>query len=284
MANIKFFIFNLMISMITNNSQAQIAGKYASVNGIKMYYEIHGTGRPMVLIHGGGSTIYTSFGRILPALSRTHQVIAVELQAHGHTSDRDASETFEQDANDVSELLTQLNIPKADILGFSNGGHTAIEMALLHPERVSRLILASAFYKRDGVPASFWEGMTKAVFSDMLQVYKDEYLKITNNPAALLNMFNKDVQRMRLFKDWKIEDIESISAPALIVIGDHDLPRPEHAVEMYRLLPQGRLAILPGTHGSYIGEAASPDPNSKIPELFVAMVEEFLMAPVTENK
>jgi pimeloyl-ACP methyl ester carboxylesterase len=118
----------------------------------------------------------------------------------------------------------------------------------------------------------------------MPQAYKDAYSKINNDPAALLNMFNKDVQRMRTFKDWKEEDLRSIQAPALIVIGDQDVPRPEHAVEMYRLLPHGRLAILPGTHGSYMGEAMSPDLNSKVPELLVAMVDEFLAAPVTENK
>src|SRR6478752_2163170 len=150
---------------------------HASVNGIKMYYELHGAAdashRPLVLLHGGGSTIQTTFGRILPLLAKTHQVIAVELQAHGHTNDRDAPETFEQDAADVSELLKQLNITKADIFGFSNGGHTAMEMAIRHPEQVRKLIIASAFYKRDAVPAGFWEGFKQPKFSDMPQVYKD---------------------------------------------------------------------------------------------------------------
>ena len=253
----------------------QTSGKYANVNGIKMYYELHGTGQPLVLVHGGGSTITTTFGEILPLLAKTHTVIAVELQAHGHTTDRDTPESFEQDADDIAELLRQLNIDSADIFGFSNGGHTAMELAIRHPQRVHKLVIASAFYKRDGVPPAFWTGFDDPKFSDMPQVYKDEYLKI-NDAAALMNMFNKDVERMRTFKDWKEQDIRSIQAPALIVIGDQDLTLPEHAVEMYRLLPHARLAILPGTHGSYMGEILSPDPNSKIPELFVAMVDEFL--------
>lgn len=261
--------------METNIASTQ-AGKYASVNGIQMYYEVYGAGRPLILIHGGGSTIMTTFGTILPQLAKTHKVIAVEMQAHGHTGDRDAPQTFEQDADDVAELLKQLNIPSAHIFGFSNGGHTAIEMAIRHPAMVSRLVIASAFYNRNGVPPWFWDGFAGATLSNMPQVYKDEYLKITNSPERLLNMFNKDVERMKIFKDWSKEAISSINVPALVVIGDRDLPLPEHAVEMSRLLPQGRLAILPGTHGSYMGEILSADAGSKVPGYFVVMLDEFL--------
>ena len=251
-------------------------GKYANVNGIQMYYEIHGAGHPLVLIHGGGSTITTTFGTILPQLAKAHKVIAVEMQAHGHTGDRDAPETFEQDADDIAELLKQLNIPVADIFGFSNGANTAMEIAIRYPYIVSRLVIASTFYSRVGAPLGFWDGFAGATLSNMPQVYQDEYLKITNSPERLLNMFNKDVERMKAFKDWSKEAISSIKVPALVVIGDRDLPLPEHAVEMYRLLPQGRLAILPGTHGSYMGEAMSADGGSKVPGYFVAMLDEFL--------
>jgi pimeloyl-ACP methyl ester carboxylesterase len=108
------------------------AGKYDSVNGINMYYEIHGSGQPLVLLHGGGSTIQTTFCKILPLLAQAHRVMAIELQAHGHTSDRDAPESFMQDADDVAELFRQLNVEKANIFGFSNGGQTCIEMGLRH--------------------------------------------------------------------------------------------------------------------------------------------------------
>lgn len=261
--------------MTTNATEAQTAGKYAHVNGIKMYYEIHGTGSPLVLIHGGGSTIKTNFSRIMPVLAKTHQVIAVELQAHGHSGDRDAPETFTQDADDVAELLKQLNIPKADILGFSNGGQTCLELGIRHADKVRKLIIASAFYTRDAAPDAFWKGFEKPDFSHMPQIYKDEYLKI-GTQEGLMNMFNKDVQRMYTFKGWTDEDLQKIQAPTLVVIGDQDLPTPEHAAKMSRTLPHGRLAILPGTHGSYIGEAFLPKPESKIPDLFVAMVNEFL--------
>jgi len=253
-------------------------GNYADVNGIKMYYEIHGDGFPLVLIHGGGSTLQTSFGAILPSLAKTHQVIAVELQAHGHTSDRDAPESFEQDANDVAELLNQLDIEKANIFGFSNGGQTCLELGIKHPGKVNKLVIASAFYSREGTPAGFWSGFDRASLDNMPQIYKDEYLKI-GDKAGLINMFNRDVERMRTFKGWEKEALSTIQAPSLIVIGDQDLTTPEHAVEMYRLLPNARLAIIPGNHGSFMGEAMSPDPHSKVPGLFVALVDEFLAAP-----
>lgn len=273
----KTLIFSLTI-MEATISQAQTAGGYATVNGIKMYYEIQGSGSPLVLLHGGGSTLNTTYRVIMPIFAKTHKVIAVDLQAHGRTGDREAPETFEQDAADVAGLIKQLGIPKADIMGFSNGGQTCIELGLKHREQVNKLVIASAFYRRDGVPAGFWEGFKDPKFSDMPQIYKDEYLK-TGNQAGLMNMFNKDVYRMAHFQDWTDEAIKSIKAPSLVVIGDHDLPTPEHAAKMSRLLPHGRLAILPGTHGSYIGEAMTPDTGSKVPELFVAMVNEFLAAP-----
>lgn len=270
--------------MTFNPAQTQATGKYADVNGIKMYYELHGSGNPLALLHGGGSTINTTFGRIIPALAKTHKLVAMELQAHGHTGDRDAPETFEQDAADVAELLTQLNIHKADVFGFSNGGQTCLQLGIRYPEKVNKLIIASAFYKKAAVPSGFWDGFDGATLDNMPKVYRDEYLKITNDPARLQNMFNKDVARMRSFKDWTDDEIKSIIAPSLIVIGDQDLTPAEHAVEMHRLMPNSRLAILPGNHGSYMGEAMSPDPDSRVPELFAALLDEFLNEQTTENK
>ena len=122
-----------------------IKSGYSDVNGIKMYYETHGNkGDILVLIHGGGSTIGTTFGKILPLLAGDYHVIAVELQAHGRTSDRNSPESFEQDADDVAGLLHNLQISKASFFGFSNGGNTAMQIAVRHPEIVNKLIIASA--------------------------------------------------------------------------------------------------------------------------------------------
>lgn len=249
---------------------------YADVNGIKMYYEIHGSGKPLVLIHGGGSTIQTTFGRILPVLAKARMAIAVELQAHGRTSDRDSPESFEQDASDVAELLKQMNISSADIFGFSNGGQTAMQLAISHPGKVHRLIIASAFYKKDGVPAPFWEGMNNATFSDMPQAYKDEFLKVNNDPAALMNMFKKDSRRMQTFKDWDDKDIQSITAPTLLIAGDADLVTPEHAVAMYQLIPHCQLAIIPGGHGKYLGEITTLNDGKWTQDYITPLIEQFL--------
>jgi len=249
---------------------------YSEVNGLTMYYEIYGQGNPLVLIHGGGSTIQTSFGRIIPLLAKHRQIIAVELQAHGHTNDRNTGLTFEQDADDVATILANLTILKADFLGFSNGGHTTIEIAIRYPELVNKIILASAFYKRSAVIPQFWEGFDHATLNDMPQLLREGYLTANNNAEALLNMFNKDVQRMKVFKDWDDEQLRSIKAPALVINATNDVGSPEHAVEMYRMIPNCELAIFPGGHGTYIGAIESLD-NGKWPEFnATSLIEEFL--------
>lgn len=233
---------------------AQSNGAYADVNGLRMYHEVHGSGFPLVLIHGGGSTIGTTFGRILPTLARTHRVIAVELQAHGHTTDIDRPLSFQHDADDVAVLLSALQIDKADIFGFSNGASTTLEMAIRHPNMVNRIIVASTFYKKEGAYPWLWESMRHASFDDMPQPYKDAYLQINPDSSALHTMFSRDVARMQSFPEISDEDMRAIEAPALIIAGDNDVVRPEHAVEMFRMMQHASLAIFPGGHGDYLGE------------------------------
>lgn len=249
---------------------------YSAVNGLKMYYEIYGQGKPLVLIHGGGSTIQVSFERIIPQLAKHRQIIAMDLQAHGRTNDRNTYLTFKQDADDVVQLLKNLNIGKADFLGFSNGGHTLIEIALRHPVIINKLIICSAFYKRSGTFLQFWEGFDGVTFDHMPQQFKDEFLKVNNNPSALVSMFNKDVQRMKVFEDWSDEQLKTIQTATCIMNGTKDVGSPEHAVEMYRLIPNCELAILPGGHGEYIGEKNPEIGKSKLPDTTVSLVEIFL--------
>lgn len=268
------FAILIMLSF-TSTVMAQSNGKYANVNGLKMYYEVYGSGFPLVLIHGGGSTIGTTFGRVLPALAKTHKVIAVELQAHGHTADIDRPLSFEQDADDVAELLKQLHISKADIFGFSNGASTTLEIAIRHPELVNKIIVASTMYKKDGSYPWFWDMMKHATFEGMPQLLKDAYRQINPDKEALFTMYKRDVARMQSFKDIREEDIKAIKSPALIIAGNNDVVRPEHAVEMYRKMQQARLMILPGGHGDYIGEITTLKPGqNEYPAL--QMIETFL--------
>jgi pimeloyl-ACP methyl ester carboxylesterase len=258
---------------MTNNN---FRSGYSDVNGLHMYYEIYGQGKPLVLIHGGGSTIQTTFGNIIPMLANNRQIIGVELQAHGHTNDRNTDLSFEQDADDVATLLNNFGIAKADFLGFSNGGQTTIEIALSHPHLINKIILASAFYKRTAVPRQFWDGFDGVTLDMMPEVLKEGYLKANNSEAGLLNMFNKDVQRMKMFRGWTDEQMRSIQVPALVINGNNDIGSVEHAVEMYRNIPDCELVIFPGGHGTYLGTIESLD-NGKLPAFnAVELIEEFL--------
>ena len=249
---------------------------YSEVNGIKMYYEIYGQGKPLVLIHGGGSTIETTFGRIIPMLAKKYKVIAMDLQAHGRTGDREAPESFEQDADDVVTLLKNLQISKADFFGFSNGGTTTVQIAIRHPELVDKIILGSALCKRSGVPAQFWDFMKQASLANMPEQLKEAYLKVSPHPKGLQVMHDKDVERMINFKDIPDEQVHSIKAPTLIIVGDRDVIKPEHAIEMQRLIANSALAIIPGGHGEYIEEITTLSSNSKEAGFVVPMMEGFL--------
>jgi len=263
---------------MTQSSKPIHAG-YANVNGLRMYYEQHGAeGFPLVLVHGGGSTINTTFGRILPLLARTHRVIAVEVQAHGHTRDIDRPFTFTQDADDIAALLDTLHVAQADVFGFSNGGTTALQVGIRHPAKVRKLIIASSNYTRAGMVEGFWDGMMKATFEEMPQVYKDEMRKIDPSDAAVHALFERDAKRMQGFVDIPDASIKGIQAPTLVVDGDRDVVRVEHAVELSRLLPHARLCILPGQHGEYFGEISFPV-DERVTRGFVDLVDQFLSEP-----
>ncbi|MFL5429771.1 MAG: alpha/beta fold hydrolase [Myxococcales bacterium] len=224
---------------------------YAPVNGLSLYYEVHGQSRPgivpLVLLHGGGSTIETSFGKLLPLLSKDRQVIAFEQQGHGHTADiRDRPFSFTQSADDAAALLRHLEVEKADFFGYSNGGHIALEIALRHPGLVRALVLESMMYSRAGCDPGFWAGFEHAKLADMPRELQDAYLHTAPHPEDLPFFFRKSVERMRSFKGWTDEQVRSIRAPALVVLGDRDLVLVDHAARMQRLLPDAQLAVLPG--------------------------------------
>jgi len=266
----------ILFLVITNLQMNAQQGQYATVNGLNLYYEIHGAGKPLVLLHGGGSAITTTFGRILQDLAKTHRIIAIELQAHGHTRDIDRPLSFEQDADDVAALLSHLKIHKADFFGFSNGGTTCLQIAIRHPHLVNKLVLASTTYKRDGMQPGFFERMQLATLESMPQPLQEAYRKINPDPKGLQSMFDRDVARMVAFKDISEEKIRQINAAALVINGDSEVVRVEHALALSRILPHAQLVIIPGGHGDYIGEICSPDKDSKLPAIVTALIETFL--------
>lgn len=254
-------------------------GAYAAVNGIRMYYETYGPARgvPLVLLHGGGSTIDSTYGRIIPFLARDRRVIAVEEQAHGRSSDREAPLRFATSADDVATLLDELHVAQADVFGFSNGASIALQVAIRHPRAVHKLVFASSFTKKTGAQPQLWELIRSADFAGMPQGLKEAFLQVNPDPAKLRVMHDKDLERMRHFEDVPDAELRAMRAPTLILLGDRDVVKPEHAVELTHLLPDARLLVLVGGHGDYMGEATLSQ-RAHAPELTAGLVEEFLDA------
>ncbi|MGH8827649.1 MAG: alpha/beta fold hydrolase, partial [Jiangellaceae bacterium] len=233
---------------------------YAPVNGLDLYYEMHGTGQPLVLLHGAFSAIGTSFGKVLPDLAETRQVIGLEMQAHGRTADIDRPLSLEQMADDTAAVLRHLGIAQADIFGYSMGAAIALHVAIRHPDVVRKLVLASVSYNMGGIHPGLMDGLGEMKPEMMFgSPWHEEYTRIAPHPEDFATLFDKKTQMDRGIKDLPAETVRAIKAPTLLVIGDSDLIRPEHAVEMFRLLgggvfgdtpaglPSSQLAILPGT-------------------------------------
>lgn len=250
-------------SAMTNPTQLVETG-YADVNGLQMYYEIHGAAAegqpPLVLLHGAFSAIGSSFGAILPHLAESRQVIAFELQAHGRTADVDRPLRIETMADDVAAVVQQLGFDQADVFGYSMGAAVALQVAVRHPEVVRKLVFMSATYNMDGIHPGLMEGFGEMSPEMMYgSPWHEEYLRIAPNPENFDQLFAKKTEMDQQTQDVPEEAIRAMTAPTLIIIGDSDLTRPEHAVEMFRLLgggvfgdmppglPNSQLAVLPGT-------------------------------------
>ncbi len=250
---------------------------YADVNGLRMYYEIYGPDRgvPLLLLHGGGSTIQTTFGRILPALSAKRRVIAIELQGHGHTAERNTPFSFEQDADDAAALLDALQIKQADVMGFSNGGNAAVQLAVRHPSKVRKMVLGSVFYRKEGWVPGLEAMFRKADAAGMPPALRNAYESASPKPQAD-TLVAKLMGRLLRFKDWPPSMLQAVNQPVLVMAGNQDVATMAHTLELYQLFPKGQLAVFPGGHGEYIGEATAPAMNNAVPARTAAMIHEFL--------
>jgi pimeloyl-ACP methyl ester carboxylesterase len=232
---------------------------YAPVNGLRMWYEIRGEGRPLVLLHGNLSTIGVDFGRIIPSLAEGRQVIGVEQQAHGHTADIDRPLRIQTWADDTAALLGHLGIGRADFFGYSSGSSVALQLAIEQPQVVGKLVLASSSYRLDGLHPGLMDNLQELKPEHLAGTpFEQDYAKVAPNPGDWPKLIEKITQMDADLPEWTADDIRDIAAPTMLVIGDSDIVQPEHAVEMFRLLgggvigdlaglPRSRLAVLPGT-------------------------------------
>jgi pimeloyl-ACP methyl ester carboxylesterase len=250
-----------------------MTGDYAHVNGLKIYYEVHGEGgeRPLVLLHGGVLTIELSFGRLLPALAERRRVVAIELQGHGRTADVDRKMSIEAFADDVAGVLDHLGIERADLMGFSMGGVTALQFGLRHPGRTGRLVLMSTHYHPDGYYDEIRAGdpgstrmPTPADFEEM----RDAYVAVAPDPDHFYEFMGRASELMnQTWQGWSDEELFGLAAPTLLMLGDHDFIKPEHAFRMQELIAGSHVAVLPDTRHVQIVNR---------PEYVLPMVERFL--------
>jgi pimeloyl-ACP methyl ester carboxylesterase len=234
-------------------------GEYAAVNGLKLYYELSGAGRPLVLLHGGLQTIDLTFGPVIPTLAEDHQVIGMELQGHGHTADIERPMRLDHLADDVAAVLGVLGIDQADVFGFSLGGMVGVELALRHPQLVGRLVVASvdvrpdhAEFERPDDPDVARRMPTASDF----QAMRDAYAAVAPDPEHFPVIADKTSGMVAAFGGWTDEELRRIAAPTLVLVGDTDFVPLRHAVEMFELIPHAQLAVLPDT--THVGVTRRP--------------------------
>lgn len=243
-------------AMLLGSSYAN--AEYAAVHDMKMYYEVSGSGKPIIVLHGSYMNI-PSMGEIIPALAKTHKVYALEFQGHGRTNDIDRPITYPNLADDVAAFMDATGINRADIFGYSLGATAGLELAIRHPEKVDHLIMASGFYDAEGLKPEFKAliaKMTVAMFTGM--PFAAEYKKLAVNPDGFPALAKKliAIEKEPLALG---ADVKALKSPVLIIAGDADAFTLEHSVAMFRLLGGGamgdmgkplaatRLAIMPAT-------------------------------------
>jgi pimeloyl-ACP methyl ester carboxylesterase len=259
---------------------AEVRSGNANVGDLRMYYEVQGSGRPLVLLHGGTATIDYSFAGMRPALAQRWTTFAVEQQAHGHTADIDRPLRFEQMADDTAAALRQLNIENADVFGWSDGGNVALGLAIRHPDLVRKVVVFGTNANNEGLRPEVWAMIQQAAAQDEAAGagetppgLREAHERAAPPGSTWPNLVAKVMDQAVAFEGWSPAQLRAIRAPVLVMIGDQDIVRPEHAVEMYQLIPNAELAVLPGTdHFAPVSEA---------PQV-TALVTAFLDSPMPD--
>jgi pimeloyl-ACP methyl ester carboxylesterase len=260
-------------------------GNRVEVNGMQMYYEVSGQGDPLIVLHGAYMNI-PSMGEIIPKLAETHTVYALEFQGHGRTTDIDRPITYPNLADDVAAFMEAVDLPQADVFGYSMGAAAGLQLAIRHPEKVDQLIAASVAYDASGWQPAFVEfipQMTVEMFTSM--PFAEDYKVLAADPEGFPALVEKLIALEKEPMAWEAE-VKALKTPVLIITGDADVATLEHSVAMFRLLggggmgdmgaplPASRLAVLPATsHTAVIGQV----------DLLEALIEPFLNGEVPKG-
>ena len=266
-------------------SDSAPVGNRVEVNGMQMYYEVSGQGEPLVVLHGAYMNI-PSMGAIIPKLAETHTVYALEFQGHGRTTDIDRPITYPGLADDVAAFMDAVELPKADVFGYSMGAAAGLQLAIRHPEKVDRLVAASVAYDAGGWQPAFRDFipmMTVEMFTDM--PFAEDYKTLAADPDGFPALVEKLIALEKEPMAWEAE-VKALKVPVLIITGDADVVTLEHSVAMFRLLggggmgdmgaplPASRLAVLPATsHTAVIGQV----------DLLIGVIEPFLKGEVPKG-
>lgn len=271
----------MTLVMTDASAQQKPTTGYAPVNGVNMYYEVHGGGEPVVLLHGAFMTITNNWAGWISELSKTRKVIAVEMQGHGRTADVPRDITYENLADDVAALLNYLKIARADLIGYSMGGAVAMQCAIRHPDKVRKAVIISSWFRRDGISAEAFDAISKLTADDFKgSPIEAEYKKLSPTPDDFPKFVQRFVATASKGYDFGADKLKATTSPMFFIHGDADGVRLAHVAEMFRLKggeihgdmkprSASRLAILPDTTHVTLMQRMS---------IIVPMVNDFLDA------
>lgn len=272
-------LLTMIIPALTSAQQPTTG--YAPVNGLKMYYEVHGSGDPVVLLHGSFMTITNNWTGWITELAKTRKVIAIEMQGHGRTGDIDRDISPANLADDVAALLDHFKIAKADILGYSMGGGVAMQCAIRHPDKVRKVVVISSYFRRDGVVKEGQEALSKLTAELFIgSPLETEYKKLSPTPDAFATFIKRMVASASKGDSITADKLKATTAPMFFIHGDADGIKLEHVGEMYRLKgggTHGDLGQRPASRLAIVPDATHVTLMQKMP-VIVPMVNDFLNA------